>query len=314
MDSQSPDKSVKSDFSKLGFGLVLFLLVPQIVAGVVSVVLSLIESPILDTDWYMWALSYVPLYFVGFPLLLLVWSSVPNREYTPKRSHIKLNFVSIIQTAAACMAVAYLLQILSMSLAGMLSKLKGSSVDNPLEGMLAESGVWISSFVLIVVAPIMEEIVFRKLLYKKLMPYGANVFIIFSAAVFAMFHGNLFQIPYAFVLGAVFAYVTMITGTISYSIALHMIVNSIGGGIGNIVMTLGDETASMIYGSLVLFFVFVGVVVIISKFRSRQSIKDNIAAESADIIIENKRNIYLNAGVIFYGIVVLVFIVLTTLA
>ena len=71
-------------------------------------------------------------------------------------------------------------------------------------------------------------ILFRKFLIDKTIKYGAKVSIILSAVLFALFHGNLNQFFYAFLIGGFFAYVYIKTGKITYSIILHAVVNLMG--------------------------------------------------------------------------------------
>ena len=73
-------------------------------------------------------------------------------------------------------------------------------------------------------APIAEELLFRGLVLRKLEPYGKRFAIVLSAFAFAMFHGNLVQIPYAFMVGLVLGYVAL-EYNILWAKVLHMINN-----------------------------------------------------------------------------------------
>ncbi len=75
-------------------------------------------------------------------------------------------------------------------------------------------------------APFMEEYVFRRCLITRLLPYGEKTALIMSALLFALFHGSVNQICYAFLLGLIFGYVYLKTGKLRYSVMLHMIINS----------------------------------------------------------------------------------------
>lgn len=73
-------------------------------------------------------------------------------------------------------------------------------------------------------APIAEEILFRGLVLRQLEPYGKRFAIVLSALTFAVFHGNLVQIPYAFLVGLVLGYVA-IEHNILWAMVLHMVNN-----------------------------------------------------------------------------------------
>jgi len=92
-----------------------------------------------------------------------------------------------------------------------------------------------------VVAPIMEEIVFRWITFRKFAGYGPKAYVFFSALCFALFHANPYQTLYAFALGALFAAVVWYTGRIRYTIILHVAVNLIGLGMGMFVQPIAQR-------------------------------------------------------------------------
>ena len=81
----------------------------------------------------------------------------------------------------------------------------------------------------VVAAPVIEELVFRKWLLDRVGRFGERTAVLLSAVVFGLAHGNFSQFFYAFGLGALFAYVYIKTGHIGYTIGFHMFFNLIGG-------------------------------------------------------------------------------------
>ena len=80
-----------------------------------------------------------------------------------------------------------------------------------------------------VVAPVVEELIFRGLVLNRLsraMPGWLAVAL--SAAVFGACHGHPVWFGYAFVLGAVFGFVALRTGSILPTILGHLVFNGIG--------------------------------------------------------------------------------------
>ena len=72
--------------------------------------------------------------------------------------------------------------------------------------------------------PVAEEILFRGLVLRSLQPYGKKFAIVISSLLFGLFHGNLMQAPFAFVVGLVMGYVAM-EYHIGWAVALHLINN-----------------------------------------------------------------------------------------
>lgn len=77
-------------------------------------------------------------------------------------------------------------------------------------------------------APIVEELVFRGLILRGLEPYGKRFAILVSAILFGLFHGNLVQSPYAFVVGLVLGYTAM-EYSVVWAMVLHMLNNLVLG-------------------------------------------------------------------------------------
>lgn len=77
-----------------------------------------------------------------------------------------------------------------------------------------------------ILIPIVEELVFRGLMYKRLrygLPYLPAA--LYGAFAFAIFHGNLVQMIYAFVLGMLFSYMYEKYGSIKAPIFAHIMMN-----------------------------------------------------------------------------------------
>lgn len=75
------------------------------------------------------------------------------------------------------------------------------------------------------IAPAAEELLFRRLLLRRLRPYGERFALVASALCFGLFHGNLNQFFYAFLLGLVLAELALSTGCLWQAVLLHALVN-----------------------------------------------------------------------------------------
>ena len=75
-----------------------------------------------------------------------------------------------------------------------------------------------------VLAPVAEELLFRGFVLRTLRPYGKRFAILGSAFLFGLFHGNLLQTPYAFLMGLVLGYVAA-EYSIRWAMGLHLFNN-----------------------------------------------------------------------------------------
>lgn len=79
-----------------------------------------------------------------------------------------------------------------------------------------------------ILAPVCEELVFRGLMFKRLRAQtGFLLAAIYSTTIFAVIHGNMVQIIYAFVMGMVFTYVYEKYGSVKAPILAHIGANMV---------------------------------------------------------------------------------------
>ena len=102
----------------------------------------------------------------------------------------------------------------------------GKSVSGMLEGVSGSADSFSMFLYSGLLAPVAEEILFRGFVQRSLRPFGRRFAIFGSAFLFGVFHGNLLQTPYAFLVGLVLGYVAE-EYAIPWSMALHMFNNLI---------------------------------------------------------------------------------------
>ncbi len=80
---------------------------------------------------------------------------------------------------------------------------------------------------LCIAAPVAEEIIFRGIMYRRLLEYTDKVTaVIFSAAVFGIYHGNLVQGIYALILGVLLCFVYDSCKSLMAPILVHIMCNT----------------------------------------------------------------------------------------
>lgn len=116
-------------------------------------------------------------------------------------------------------------------------------------------------------APVFEEILFRGLILRSLQPYGKKFAIFTSAYLFGMFHGNIVQSPYAFLIGLVLGYVT-IEYSMVWAVVLHMGNNLILGDLlGRITQFLPFKAQEWIFLILIWGCTIAAILVMIVKWN-----------------------------------------------
>ena len=167
-----------------------------------------------------------------------------------------------------------------------------------------------------------EEFAFRGIFMGTLRKFGDTFAIITSAIVFGAMHGNIAQIPFAFILGLVFAYVDCKTNSIIPSIIIHFINNFYAVMLDILQSTemFSDRIFMMIYFILIAVFCIIGLIsffYLIKKdknfFRIADKTIQNSESETTILLTlkEKMKAFFINPGVIF---VLSVFIIETVIS
>ena len=123
---------------------------------------------------------------------------------------------------------------------------------------------------LAILGPVAEELLFRGLLLRALYPRGKQAAIMISAIAFGLFHGNIIQIPFAFLVGLVLGYVT-VEYSIVWAMVLHIINNFVLSDLMGRLERMAPELASILFLMIVAVAAIASVVLLIVK---RAEVKD----------------------------------------
>lgn len=124
--------------------------------------------------------------------------------------------------------------------------------------LLTSGNLILQTLTVVVMAPVVEELLFRGLVFRRLsVLLGTAGGIFGSALIFAVFHGNLIQGIYAFLVGILLAWTYYHYRAIYAPILMHMCMN----GVSQVLRFIDVET--FIYSSSVVFFVVVAVEMIL---------------------------------------------------
>ncbi len=294
----------KKIISQSAFALFIMGLAVTLVQGIVESLLSRLQPAILDTNWYVWALTAFTVVGVGLPVFYFMTRRIPA---SPKGEVVKLKPSTFFMIFFICTAVMYITNYFSIFITFLIALAKGENfMDlNPLIDVFNNSNYVLTLLYASIVAPITEELIFRKLLLDKLRRYGDVPAILMTGLAFGLFHMNLSQFFYAAALGFIFAYVTIRTNTVRYSILLHCMINFIGAVVTPLVST---KNLIVTFGMALWVFsaITVGVVLLALNWRKITLMRG--------VPLEKKSGYVLNTGTILYTLMCLVIIVIVTVS
>lgn len=232
-------KQARKHFSGIGF---MYFLGTIIIYGVqlgVSALARKLFPEALGNFNVALAVSMVPMYVLGMPLMMLLIKRIPAQQIERHRMSAGKLLVAFIMAYA----IMYCSNLAGTVITFIISLIKGSSVDSVMQNIVLSAHPLLIMLFTVICAPVMEELIFRKLLIGRAIRYGEGIAILLSGLMFGLFHGNLAQFMYAFTLGLFLGFIYVRTGNIKYTIILHMIINFMGSGVGVLILKLVDLEA-----------------------------------------------------------------------
>lgn len=228
----------KKQYNKIGLGLFCFCIITiitQVIAIFIYFNYTGVKSITLS-NFIEWIINSGTQYIIAFPIFYLLVRKSKKEEVEKKKIGIK-NFFIFLMEGFGLMYIGNVIgSVLSIAISFFAS---GKVAANPVVTATANSNnVFIKILFIVILAPIFEELIFRKTIIDRTSKYGEKFSIIFSSLAFALFHMNLFQFFYAFGIGLIFGYVYIKTREIKYSMAMHATINLFGGIIAPAVLSL----------------------------------------------------------------------------
>ena len=224
-------------FSKIGWIYTIFSAAITVLQLIIVNVVHLVKPEVLTTEVQI-LISTVILYVLGMLILPIGFQKAQVPVTVLQKKHMTIGaFFKALFMSYSLLIITNLIGTLITTMIGIL---KGSPIINPVEEIALNMDLPFLILFTVIGAPIFEELFFRKFLVDRTAQYGEGVSVVISGLMFGMFHGNLSQFPYAFALGAFFAYIYIRTGKIGYTILMHAVINFVGSIVGSLILKYID--------------------------------------------------------------------------
>lgn len=214
------EKEVRGTFSGAGFLYTLLLLLHMGLAFGIVVLLRRFAPEFAQNPNAVFFYDSLPFYLIVVPVIFSAMKKLP--QCVPQKTPLGAGRYAI------CLCVGCLFMV-----AG---SLIGSTVTSVLEGLTgrpAESvsdviggaNIFLALLFVGVLAPVAEELIFRKALIDGLSRFGQGAAVLASGLVFGLAHGNFSQFFYTFGLGLIFGYIYIKSGKIYLTVLPHALLN-----------------------------------------------------------------------------------------
>ena len=258
MNDKELRKFYRRQFAPISWWLVgYYFLMNVAVIGAIEIQRILFNPTTEQLNGNAW--GYLAACIIGM-LIMLLWKGVPywkDKVLARGRAMEFKDFMILLMLTIGCQLAA--------SVGAILLELLLSAIDLSAQASIESATSQPDTFSMFlyvgVFAPVFEELIFRGFVMQSLKPFGKKFAILGAAILFGLFHGNLFQSPYALLVGLVLGYAAM-EYSIFWAMLLHMINNLVLGDMfqrldalipGGIVVTLlgliiiGTGVGSIVY-------------------------------------------------------------------
>ena len=298
-------QKVSRVFSRFGFGQL---------AGMAAIWLSsLAMRPFVTPEKLKELLGIVGLsalllsiYIPNLFFLLAFWlvvRGIPKAGWQKER----MSPASLLKAFAMMYAVTMVLSGIGSAVSGGIAP-AGSDEQTAILDQVVGTGLLTGFLLPAVLAPVVEELIFRKMMIDRLHNYGETTVIVFTALCFALYHGNLTQAVYTFGVGLFLGYVYCKTGRMLHTLLMHVALNTLASSVLLLLPTLtaagesGADRLILAAGGLVLLMavlIVAGFVLLIRRFKKRDIVLDDSMAGAVPKG-EVLRTVYLNPGVLLF--------------
>jgi membrane protease YdiL (CAAX protease family) len=208
---------LRRSYSRVSMVMLCYTLVMHLLAeGCVALPYLLHQSWITEAEWYLEMVNCVVVYPTG----LLVLGLLLKNEPTPRLAKAPAPSPGpMIQTVVVGVGVLYAASTITALL------LQHTNTKDFANEAIGDQPLPVAILFTVILAPVFEEILFRHLVLDRLLYLGDWSALLISSLFFGLFHTNLYQFLYAWMVGLVLGYIHIMTGRMIYNIGLHMFIN-----------------------------------------------------------------------------------------
>ena len=288
-------------FSKIGFNYLILGILALIFQLIVLNITNFINPQYLSDINIITCLSSFCNYILPFPIFYWLMKKISTTKIEKRDLSVK----TFILYVAITFTLMWIGNLIGLGITELLGSAIQNDIANPVQQLINSADIWLNLLLISIMAPIFEEIMFRKIIIDRTIKYGAKVSIILSAVIFALFHGNLNQFFYALLMGGFLAYVYIKTGKITYTIILHGIINLMGSVVSLIIANSVNNIQSSpnpLDGAIIItYFLLLFTLLIIGLYGLTKIKKAKFNGSKTQIGLKNPfKTVFLNYVMIFF--------------
>ncbi len=298
---------MRKEFSSVGGRMCLGVIITCVLQILCQNLVLALKPEWAENTTIMLAVGLVPMYVLGYPIMFALMKKGERTTIEKHSMSVGQWFVALV----ICYGIMIAGNLVGIGITSVIGILKGSPVQNVLMNVLSGGSLWLIALFTVVAAPIVEELLFRKVICDKVVKYGQGTAVVVSGLMFGLFHLNLNQFVYAFLMGMFLAFLYVKTGEIKYTIFIHMTVNFFGSVVSMVLMSkldMENVISVLIFGAYALFIYAAAITGVVLFFVMKPKMK----LEAGEIVIEKGqrfKTVILNVGMMAFCLVCIAYMI-----
>lgn len=137
-----------------------------------------------------------------------------------------------------------------------------------------------------IVPPLFEEFALRGVLMQNLRKYGDGFAILTSAFAFGIFHGNIVQMPFAFLCGLFIGYAVIATESLWTGIIIHALMNAMSAISSGLIYYFDEYASNTFFYVASAVGIVLGVIAFIAyiaRYKPKDTLKDNTPSNTISL-------------------------------
>lgn len=297
--------SQKKSVTRIGIAYALYMIIGEVAATLIMLFIQSVAPDLAKNANMQLLVGTLPSYLFAFPVVYLMVRNLPKLKPYPRKITVGWFFAVF----TICMAGMFAGALLGQVLGKLLNLIPGVTAENAVSDLVMQVNPALIILTVVIIAPIIEEFLYRKLLLDRIGPISRQMAIILSGLMFGLFHANVYQFFYAFIIGMIFASIYLNTGKIQYTIFLHMMVNFMGSVVSLYVSQGNNPVVTVAYGLFYMALMITGIIMFILNCKAFM-VQDIPGSLPKDI---RSKTIFLAPGMFAFYVVTLLLLILSLL-
>ncbi len=258
-------KFIKKTYNITGWMLIINSLLPFILVSIFSVVYLLITAV---SGWIPYGVeksiemsAIILIYIISDFFIVLLGNKLTGIKLRPLFNTKGFSASFLLMGVVIAIGMNLLAIIVASLTETAFEELFGLMLADPDDNPSSMIYMIVDSVYAVIIAPIIEEIVFRGFVLKNFSRYNVYTGIVMSGLLFGLMHGNFYQFIFTVPFGMALAYMTVKSNSILPAIFAHFLANA-GVTAINLVGLYNEELSDGIFVIWLAFFICVGLLML----------------------------------------------------